>query len=124
MMYTLSFIAGMIAIFLIARYNRSNKLFWILLTAMLTGFAGVSIFTHVTNGDEKKISVDQTNLMQLPTASTAMFADNYLPAETLVETSTNSASPVVSEYGSSEIFGPLTPIFESDIGYREPYNTS
>lgn len=56
MLNLLMFFIGITFIFLIARYNKSNKLFWILLMAMMSGFIGGTIANSFTD-DEKQVNV-------------------------------------------------------------------
>lgn len=59
------FILGLVAIFCISRYNESNRLFWTLLVAYVSGFTAARIITE-SFGDNKdkvcKISVKSTQL--------------------------------------------------------------
>lgn len=60
---------GIIAIFAISRYNKSNKLFWTLLMSMLFGFVCGSISTrHKT--DTKKDDTTKVSLMHKSSAFT------------------------------------------------------
>lgn len=52
-MILLWFILGIVLIFLIARYNESNKLFWTLLFAFVMGFAGTKMVLQTINGEEQ-----------------------------------------------------------------------
>lgn len=56
MLNLLMFFIGITFIFLIARYNRSNKLFWILLMAMMSGFVGGTVASNIAN-DDKQVNV-------------------------------------------------------------------
>ena len=47
MLNLLTFIIGIVGIFLIARYNKSNKLFWSLVISMMAGFVGGSIAANM-----------------------------------------------------------------------------
>ena len=49
MLNLLLFFLGLTCIFLIARYNGSNKLFWTLLLAMMSGFIGGTIAANIGN---------------------------------------------------------------------------
>lgn len=57
MLNLLMFFIGITFIFLVARYNKSNKLFWILLLAMLSGFVGGTIANSFTEDDDKQVNV-------------------------------------------------------------------
>lgn len=57
-------ILGIVAIFLIARFNKSNKMFWILLMSMLAGFVGGSIASSISQGNAKKETVYKQDFTQ------------------------------------------------------------
>ena len=52
-MTTLWFLLGVALIFIIARYNESNKLFWILFLSFIMGFAGAKMLLDSTSSDEQ-----------------------------------------------------------------------
>ena len=52
----LLFFLGITCIFLIARYNGSNKLFWTLLIAMMSGFVGGTIAANIGNDEQVNVS--------------------------------------------------------------------
>ena len=56
MLNLLMFFLGITMIFLIARYNRNNKLFWMLLLAMLSGFVGGTVANNMLD-DDKQVNV-------------------------------------------------------------------
>lgn len=56
MLNLLMFFLGITCIFLIARYNRSNKLFWTLLIAMMSGFVGGTIAANIDNDKQVNVS--------------------------------------------------------------------
>nr|DAS39445.1 MAG TPA: hypothetical protein [Caudoviricetes sp.] len=59
------FILGLVAIFCISRYNESNRLFWTLLVAYVSGFTAARIITESFEGNKDKvckISVKSTQL--------------------------------------------------------------
>lgn len=122
----LTFILGIACIFLIARYNKSNKLFWVLLISMLSGFVGGSIATRVTRDSKKELNINQSTLMQEPIVSTAMFADYaILEAARVAQKPTNPASQIYSERDLMSSSDPETDTFESDVGNLLEYpNTS
>lgn len=60
-MITLAFIIGLIVILGVARYQKSVSLFFILLTAMLGGFAGGALVDHCINSGD----ADDTNSVQV-----------------------------------------------------------
>lgn len=120
----LTFATGLFVIFLLARYNRSNKLFWILLTSMLGGFVGGSIYAQVTSANEKKFEITQSDPMQYSSMSTAFFADGATLREPIVET-TKSAGQIYSVSDVITNIDPLTGIYESDVGNKNIiFNTS
>ena len=61
MLNLLMFFIGITAIFLIARYNKSNQLFWILLLAMLSGFVGGTVAANIGNDKQDNITIITQN---------------------------------------------------------------
>lgn len=61
MLNLLMFFIGITAILLIARYNKSNKLFWILLLAMLSGFVGGTVAANIGNDKQDNITIVTQN---------------------------------------------------------------
>lgn len=59
MLNLLTFIVGIVGIFLIARYNKSNKLFWLLVISMMSGFVGGTIAVNIK--DSKKVNVESVS---------------------------------------------------------------
>lgn len=90
MLNLFTFIIGIIVIFCLARYNKSNKLFWLLLVSMMSGFVGGTIATNMKN--EKKNNVEYTQShMTLPSTPCVQFV---LPRITKEEVPTQSMSAV------------------------------
>lgn len=59
------FILGLLIILAIARYNESNKLFWILFVSYVLGFAGVKMFLDVFGEKEQsEVSLNQAYPIQ------------------------------------------------------------
>lgn len=61
MLNLLMFFIGITAILLIARYNKSNKLFWVLLLAMLSGFVGGTVAANIGNDKQDNITIVTQN---------------------------------------------------------------
>lgn len=64
MLNLLTFIIGIIGIFLIARYNKSNKLFWLLVISMMSGFIGGTIAANMKS--DKKSNVEDVSQNMTP----------------------------------------------------------
>ena len=79
-MTLLMFILGILIILSIARYNESNKLFWILFTAYTLGFAGMKVLIDTfSEKEQSEVSLNQAYPTQgLPTMDSAFvcIADN------------------------------------------------
>ena len=75
MLSLLTFIIGMVGIFLIARYNKSNKLFWSLVISMMAGFVGGSIAANMKS--DKKVNVE--NVSQNMTSCNMPIAQFMVP---------------------------------------------
>lgn len=67
MLNLLLFFLGITCIFLIARYNGSNKLFWILLISMMSGFIGGTIAANIGNDKQVNVSTVSTDNGSLAT---------------------------------------------------------
>ena len=61
MLNLLLFFLGLTCIFLIARYNGSNKLFWILLISMMSGFIGGTVAANIGNDEQVNVSTVSTD---------------------------------------------------------------
>lgn len=89
MLNLLTFVIGIVVVFLLARYNKSNKLFWLLLLSMMSGFIGGTIAANMKN--DKKSNVEYVSQYMtscsLPTTTFVLFDNNEQVVPT-VETST------------------------------------
>lgn len=54
---------ALLFIFMVSRYNESNKLFWTLFTAMMLGFAGHALVSELQPRDNNQ---DKESLIQMP----------------------------------------------------------
>lgn len=70
MLNLLTFLIGFLGIFIIARYNKSNKLFWLLVISMMSGFIGGTIASNWENSKKSNVEyVSQAmTSCSLPTA--------------------------------------------------------
>lgn len=79
MLNLLTFFIGIVTIFLLARYNKSNKLFWLFVISMMTGFAGGTIASRLCDGSKKdcvdSVSSDVTNTIHGTCAFFAQASD-------------------------------------------------
>lgn len=57
---------GIVTIFVMARMNKSNKLFWTLVLSMLAGFVGGAIATQAKTLKKTKLEVVCQNTTQIP----------------------------------------------------------
>ncbi len=76
MLNLLMFFVGIVLIFLIARYNKSNKLFWILLLAMLSGFVGGTVAANVGNNKQDNITMVSDDSGSLIADNSILFVNN------------------------------------------------
>jgi hypothetical protein len=81
----LAFCLTLAAIYGIARYNESNKLFWTLLTPFLFGFAVWTMTHKEKSSKQEEITVVQDN----PTQAAALTPDTYMYLLTGDSTSTS-----------------------------------
>lgn len=71
MLNLLSFFIGITTILLIARYNKSNKLFWVLLLSMMTGFIGGTVVSNL-----KKVNKVNKEVLSTDTNSIVIYGDS------------------------------------------------
>ncbi len=93
-MTALVFILGILIILGIARYNESNKLFWILFTAYTLSFAGAKVI--IDTFDEKEQSEQSLN-QALPTQGLDMTSSTcmcFVTGESLSTIVKNASKPV------------------------------
>lgn len=70
----LMIIAGLLVCFGIARFNKSNKLFWITVIALASGFIGGTVAHELAiRGDKKSENTIQVSPMQAHQATIAFF---------------------------------------------------
>ena len=74
MLYIAAFIAGLLTILGVARYNKSVSLFFILLTAMLGGFAGGAMASRYVNDNADDTNSVQVQPMQNSPQGIGLFA--------------------------------------------------
>lgn len=88
MLNLLTFIIGIIGIFLIARYNKSNKLFWLLVISMMSGFIGGTIAANMKSDKKSNVEYVSQNMTpcSMPTATFLPVNGEYKVVPT-VETS-------------------------------------
>lgn len=87
------FVLGIILAFVIARYNESNKLFWILLTSFMLGITGGTIWYKCTNKEVKK------NLTMTPTQTSLPSFTRFC---VLANEETETPDPIRTESVSLE----------------------
>lgn len=69
-----------------ARYNKSNKLFWILLVSLLMGFTGAKMVASAFGGQKSEASVKSTPAPMLAPTCSLKALEPSEGAGTLVET--------------------------------------
>lgn len=86
-MTSLLMILSSIAIALgFARYNNSNKLFWILLVSLLTGFTGAKMVSSTLSDHKSEASVKSINAPMLAPTCSMTALETEEGAGTIVET--------------------------------------
>jgi len=99
------FIAGIILIILLARYNESNKLFWTLFTCLTIGMAAHVIMSNIST--EKKSSnnvpvVQSTQALAVTSSSlTYLLADDLLPTSVKATSNPASQTMITDDYCST-----------------------
>ncbi len=105
-MILLTFLIGIALIFCIARYNESNKLFWILLISLFAGFTGGTIAAKLVNN--KKNSKEKQELTQTGPIQVSQVATVDLLSSTPFDTKgTYVPTPV----------GQVTSVRDSKLAY-------
>lgn len=113
MLNLLMFFIGIVSIFLIARYNKSNKLFWILLLAMLSGFVGGTVAANIGNNK-------QDNITMVSNDSGSLIADNsilFINNDEIQEISEPVVEIVHSYPNTNDVMLPTAP---SKSGFFKP----
>lgn len=114
-MILLWFFVGILIIFAIARYNESNKLFWVFLLSYVMGFAGTKMVYDTFSGDKQSnddlVQVSSTQVMSTALSTATYFiTDNKVDDNTMV-TAFNPVSQGISptihkvDVTLSEVFG-------------------
>lgn len=88
-MILLWFFVGILIIFAIARYNESNKLFWLFLLSYVMGFAGTKMVYDTFSGDKQSndnlVQVSSTQVMSTAlNTATYFITDNKVDNNTMV----------------------------------------
>lgn len=108
------FILGLLLILGIARYNESNKLFWILFVSYVLGFAGVKVIydTFYKNKEQSSQTLNQAYPTQalLATDGACMFTIANVDNTTTVKVTSNPVSQVntpdyVESLGTLSVYG-------------------
>lgn len=72
-------LAAIAVALIIARYNQSNKLFWILMISFLTGIAGAAIYDKLSNGKDDQSEEQLTQVC--PTQNIDILAQTIMCLE-------------------------------------------
>lgn len=123
----------------IARYNKSNKLFWQLVLAFILGYAGTVMYTRTFHDEEGKMNLTQVYPTQAPvmtSGSTAyLLADDFSLAAngkvTAFAPVSQDNTPALCESSLilSEVFGrtrdqPLQTLIKPPDRLKSYFNTS
>lgn len=114
-MILLWFFVGILIIFAIARYNESNKLFWVFLLSYVMGFAGTKMVYDTFSGDKQSnddlVQVSSTQVMSTALSTATYFiTDNKVDDNTMVtafKPVSQGISPTIHKVDVtlSEVFG-------------------
>ncbi len=69
-----------------ARYNKSNKLFWILTISLLTGFTGAKMVASITGDHKSETSIVKQSVPMQPSTCSLQALQPSEGADTLDET--------------------------------------
>jgi hypothetical protein len=136
MLNLLSLLIGGLVIAGIARYNKSNKLFWELMMSFLFGFACGHVGKSYKAYTDKKPGITVVTAMQPSQALTVIdgIFDSALPTDICVlNESDSNVAPAMAKVALAEndncrdiipARDHLTFNAENDIGMHEPINSS
>lgn len=136
MLNLLSLLIGGLVIAGIARYNKSNKLFWELMMSFLFGFACGHVGKSYKAYTDKKPGITVVTAMQPSQALTVIdgIFDSALPTDICVlDESDSNVAPAMAKVALAEndncrdiipVRDHLTFNAEDDIGIHEPINSS
>lgn len=111
------FLVGILGIYLIARYNQSNKLFWILLFSYVGMFTAGTIFAKANSAESRNKTIHTQvcpTQAKMMTSSEASFVTDDFSSSTIVKVLTSV--PVSKDYTlalcvdgfvSSKIYGKI-----------------
>lgn len=104
-MITLSLLTfGFILAWLIARWNESNKLFWILFTSFVVGIAGGSVYAKIAKpSDDDESCAIVTPTSEFVSADTAMFVTTAEMDTEIIESNQMSKDTVMIVTDSSSM---------------------
>lgn len=106
------FICGILLILGIARYNESNKLFWILLVSFIGAFTAASIVESALNKQKKEFMKMSANSAQLYTntynAFTNVKDDVFGNTEEII-----FSEPTIAEFAKATIFNTSSAVCSS-----------
>lgn len=69
-----------------ARYNKSNKLFWICIIGLLMGFTGAKMVASITGDHKSETTIEQSHAPMLPSTCSLQALQPSEGADTIVET--------------------------------------
>lgn len=111
---------GIIAIFAIAKYNKSNKMFWTLLVSMLFGFVCGSLSTTIKNSTYKKNNATNVTSMCVSSTPTTIIIPDNNNGTVSEETFASYANRILEDYHLRDIafssFGPTVPNTFKSLG--------
>lgn len=120
----LIFSVGLLLTAALAKYNKSNKLFWAFLVSMMLGYTGGSIAGKFNSVGKKKVST--TYVAPIHGSQALTIYDAALPTDTLVTHVTNH---VGQSYVDSDMVLPFSEALsvfspENDLKFVDTENTS
>lgn len=99
------FVLGLVLITLLARYNESNKLFWVLFTGLMLGITAHVIVNDMSTGKESNatvMSVEPTQALAVaPTSLVYLLVDE--PLLTTVKATSKPVSKAIPMFNESSV---------------------
>lgn len=97
-MVLLWFLLGILAIFLISRYNESNKIFWVLFVSFIGGFTAMSMISKTTHTKDKKNVVKVNHYTQALASESNCYVFNNLLAGSTCDNTCEANVPKLVGY--------------------------
>lgn len=110
---TLSILGLIVLFWAMAKYNRSDNLFWILLISLFAGMAGGALIGKFNKTNSSEVKADFTQVYNPTQVSPAICVDFYTQLGDILASMANPASEVIE-----------IPARDSKVSFYAPSETS